>query len=114
MHFRRILIWALLWSPRRWLFAALLASVAASAADPPRGEAPSIDPEAFFAAIVTVQARALPDARSAATLGPEREGTGVVIGKGGLILTIGYLIVEADNVKIVDDQGHVRPARVVG
>ena len=114
MHSRRILVWAFLRSLRGWLFAALLASGAVSAADPPRSETPSIDPEAFFAAIVTVQARALPDARSAATLGTEREGTGVVIGKGGLILTIGYLIVEADNVNIVDDQGHVRPARVVG
>src|SRR6202521_2098656 len=113
MHSRSILIGALR-SLRGWLFAALLASVAASAADPPRGETPAIDPEAFFAAIVTVQARALPDARSAATLGTEREGTGVVIGNGGLILTIGYLIVEADDVKIIDDEGHVRPARVVG
>jgi hypothetical protein len=75
------LIWTLLRSLRGWLFAALLASVAASAADPLRDETRSIDPEAFFAAIVTVQARALPDARSAATLGTEREGTGVVIGR---------------------------------
>src|ERR1700693_1999739 len=113
MDSRRTFIWAFLRSLRRWLFAALLASATASAADPPRVETPSIDPEAFFAAIVTVQARALPDARSAATLGTERAGTGVVIGKAGLILTIGYLIVEADDVKIVDDEGHVRPARVV-
>src|SRR6202162_5805252 len=114
MDSRRTFIWAFLRSLRRWLFAALLASATASAADPSREETPSIDPETFFAAIVTVQARALPNARSAATLGTEREGTGVVIGKGGLILTIGYLIVEADDVKIIDDEGHVRPARVVG
>jgi len=113
MDSRRILIRAFPRSLRGWLFAALLASAAASAADPPRVETPSIDPEAFFAAIVTVQAHALPDARSAATLGTEREGTGVVIGKAGLILTIGYLIIEADDVKIVDDEGHARPARVV-
>jgi len=73
MHSRRILVRAFLRSLRGWLFAALLASGAASAADPPRSETPSIDPEAFFAAIVTVQARALPDARSAATLGTERK-----------------------------------------
>src|SRR6202165_4988924 len=94
--------------------AALLAAAVASAADPPSVVSPVIHPEACVAAIVTVQARALPDARSAATLGTEREGTGVVIGKGGLILTIGYLIVEANDVKIIDDEGHVRPARVVG
>ena len=57
--------------------------------------------------------RAVPNARSSATLGQEREGTGVVIGDDGLIVTIGYLIVEADEVSLVDQQGHVLPARVV-
>ena len=32
----------------------------------------------------------------------------------GLILTIGYLIVEADDVKIVDSRGRTLPARIVG
>src|SRR5207244_1773650 len=64
--------------------------------------------------IVKVQARALPDARSATTLGAEREGTGVVIDKDGLILTIGYLVIEADEVRISDDRGRTLPAVVVG
>ena len=75
--------------------------------------AAGIDPEKFFSAIVKVEARALPDARSARTLGTEREGTGIVIDDQGLVLTIGYLIVEADEVDIVDDHGHTLPARVV-
>ena len=58
--------------------------------------------------------RAVPDARSSATLGAEREGTGIVIGDDGLILTIGYLIVEADDVRVVDHRGRTLPARVVG
>ena len=58
--------------------------------------------------------QAIPDARSSATLGTEREGTGVVIGENGLILTIGYLIVEADEVNIVDSKGRMLAARVVG
>jgi serine protease Do len=74
---------------------------------------PPIDAEAFFAAIVKIETRALPDARSAATLGTEREGSGIVIGKDGLVLTIGYLLVEADDVKIIDDHGRTLPARVV-
>src|SRR5450631_1668623 len=111
---QRILVRGVLRPLRRCLLAVCLGLAAASAADPPPVETPSVDHEAFFSAIVTVQTRALPDARSAATLGAVREGTGVVIGKGGLILTIGYLIVEADDVKIVDDEGHVHPARVVG
>ena len=55
----------------------------------------------------------MPNARSSATLGQEREGTGVVIGDDGLVVTIGYLIVEADEVSIVDQQGTMLPARVV-
>ena len=73
-----------------------------------------IDSEKLFGAIVRVSTRAVPEARSAATLGREREGTGIVISNGGLVLTIGYLIVEADEVKITDAKGRVLPAQVVG
>jgi S1-C subfamily serine protease len=72
------------------------------------------DAEKLFKAIVKVNVRAIPDARSTASLGAQREGTGVVIGEDGLILTIGYLIVEADEVSIVDRRGRTLPARIVG
>src|SRR5205085_11423094 len=42
-----------------------------------------------------------------------REGTGVVIGEGGLELTVGYLVVEADDVNVIDDHGRSLPAKVV-
>jgi S1-C subfamily serine protease len=74
----------------------------------------SVDANRLFAAIVKVQTRAVPNARSAATLGQERDGSGIVIGEGGLILTIGYLIVEADDVKVVDSRGRTLPAKIVG
>ena len=73
-----------------------------------------LDASRLFSAIVKVQTRAVPNARSAASLGQEREGNGVVIGDGGLILTIGYLIVEADEVKIIDSRGRTLPGRIVG
>ena len=73
-----------------------------------------VDAERLFNAIVKVSVRAVPDARSNATLGSEREGTGVVIGDDGLVLTIGYLIVEADDVKVTDAHGRTLPAQVVG
>ena len=79
-----------------------------------KGPAEAIDAEKLFGAIVKVNVQAIPDARSSATLGAEREGTGVVIGENGLILTIGYLIVEADEVSIVDSKGRTLAARVVG
>jgi S1-C subfamily serine protease len=52
--------------------------------------------------------------RSAQTLGAEREGHGIVIDDEGLILTIGYLIMEADTVTITDNEGNSIPAGIVG
>lgn len=75
---------------------------------------PKLNGERLFGAIVRISTRSVPDARSAESLGEEREGSGVVIGKDGLILTIGYLIVEADDVKVTDAKGKTYPARVVG
>ncbi|MBK7742788.1 MAG: serine protease [Betaproteobacteria bacterium] len=72
------------------------------------------DAEKLFKAIVKVQVRAVPDARSSASLGTEREGTGIVIGEDNLIVTIGYLIVEADTVTLTDRRGRSLPAQVVG
>ncbi len=104
----------------------LFAATLVSGADPPASkEAPATDAkpapaaertdaDRFFDAIVKLNVRAVPDARSSATLGQEREGSGIVIGENGLILTIGYLIVEADDVQIVDRRGRTLAARVVG
>jgi serine protease Do len=64
-------------------------------------------------AVVGVQVEAVEDAPSTKSLGRLRAGSGVVIDHDGLVLTIGYLIVEADEVAIVIDSEHVVPARVV-
>jgi len=61
-----------------------------------------------------VRATAVEDARSNRTLGSAREGSGVVIAADGLVLTIGYLILEADHVQLVTDDDRVIPGRVVG
>jgi S1-C subfamily serine protease len=63
-------------------------------------------------AVVAVKVKALADARSNETLGQEREGSGVII-RDGLVLTIGYLVLEADQVHVVDSQGMTVPAAVV-
>lgn len=65
------------------------------------------------AATVGVEVTAVEDARSIGTLGRERQGSGVLIGADGLVLTIGYLILEAEDVDLVVDGGHRIPARVV-
>jgi serine protease Do len=64
-------------------------------------------------AVIGVQVLAVEDAPSNATLGRVREGSGVVIGKDDLVLTIGYLVLEADQVQLVTDDRRVLPARVV-
>jgi S1-C subfamily serine protease len=64
-------------------------------------------------AVVGVQAQAVEDARSAATLGRLREGSGIVISAEGLVLTIGYLVLEAEKVDLVTDDARRIPARVV-
>lgn len=64
-------------------------------------------------AVIGVQVQAVEDARSAATLGRLREGSGVVISAEGLVLTIGYLVLEAERVELVTDDARRIPARVV-
>jgi serine protease Do len=66
------------------------------------------------AAVVGVEVTTTEDARSAETLGHHRSGSGVVIGADGLILTIGYLMLEADSIQIVTRDQRTLPARAVG
>ena len=64
--------------------------------------------------VVKITSRAVRDARSSETLGAQREGTGVVIDSNGLVLTIGYLVTEAEKVDLSTTDGKVFPATVVG
>lgn len=64
-------------------------------------------------AVYGVRARVAASARSAETLGRTRSGSGVVVGVDGLVLTIGYLIMEADQVELIDSEGRSTPAKVV-
>ena len=66
------------------------------------------------AAVVGVRVTAAEDARSIATLGKERAGSGVMIGPDGLILTIGYLMLEAQDIRIVTQDNKTLPAVAVG
>lgn len=86
-------------------------AVPALAADAPQQRAP-VSVDALSVVKVTAQAGA--DARSNRTLGRDRQGTGVVIGSDGLVMTIGYLITEAEKVELSTTDGKVFPAAVVG
>jgi len=64
-------------------------------------------------AVVGVKVKAIENARSNASLGQERAGSGVAIGKDGLVLTIGYLILEAESIEVTDYEGQKVPASIV-
>jgi serine protease Do len=65
------------------------------------------------AAVVGIEVTAAEGARSVRTLGQQRAGSGVVIGADGLILTIGYLVLEAQKIEIVTPEGKALPAVAV-
>ena len=71
------------------------------------------DPSRLFDAIVRVQTKVPIDARTARSLGTEREGNGVIIDADGLILTIGYLVLEAEAIQVVDADDKHHPARFI-
>jgi len=60
------------------------------------------DPKEVLKAIVKIRSTVPADAHSARTLGTEREGSGVVIDSQGHILTIGYLILEAETITVLE------------
>jgi S1-C subfamily serine protease len=70
-------------------------------------------PEELLRAVVKVKATIPQNALTAKILGTEREGNGVVIDDRGHILTIGYLILEAETIEIHDAQGDPSTARFV-
>lgn len=71
----------------------------------------NIDP--ILRSIVGVRSLVPEDAFTATTLGTRREGSGVVIRDDGLVLTIGYLITEAEEVWLTSHDGRVVPAHAL-
>jgi len=70
--------------------------------------------EEILKAIVKIRSTIPKEAHTASTLGTEREGSGVVIDSKGHILTIGYLIVEAETIEVVGPDGKTVSATFVG
>ena len=69
----------------------------------------AFDLDAALSAVVTVHAEIPDDAFTASILGTERIGNGVAIRADGLILTIGYLITEAETIWLTASDGRVVP-----
>jgi S1-C subfamily serine protease len=68
----------------------------------------------LIAAVVRIKTYINPDGRTINNLGREREGSGIIIDENGLVLTIGYLMVEAHAAEVATNAGRTVPANVVG
>ena len=101
-----------------WVVAATLVALFCAAPGALRAaDLPGVHADAgtrLLRAMVGVRARVPADARSATSLGQQREGSGVVIDEDGLVLTIGYLVLEADRTEVIASDGSVVSASVVG
>ena len=82
-------------------------------ANQPRASDYGFDLDRALGSVVGLHAIIPPDAFSAETLGTERAGNGVVI-DDGLVLTIGYLIIEAESVWLHRADGRVVEGHALG
>jgi len=71
-------------------------------------------PEEILKAVVKVRTVIPDSALTAPLLGTEREGNGILIDSDGNILTIGYLILEAANIEVLDPEGKAIEAKFIG
>ncbi len=90
-----------------------LQTAAADTARPSPIELQSLALQRASESVLGLRTQAIDDARSLATLGRDRQGSGVLIGRDGLVLTIGYLVLEVDQVELITHDGRRVPARVV-
>lgn len=92
---------------RGLIILAVLTALGTSVSAAPTGEE-------VFKAIVKIRATVPPEAQTARTLGTERQGNGIVIDSQGHVLTIGYLIVEAEKIEVLGPEGKSTAATFVG
>jgi len=68
----------------------------------------------LLSAVVRLKTTINPEGRTVNGLGQQRSGSGIVIDDNGLILTIGYLMVEAQSAEVTTNAGRTSAAEVVG
>ena len=79
----------------------------------PSPEKTQFDLAAALDAVVMLRAEVPEDAFTASVLGTERAGNGIVIREDGLVLTIGYLITEAQSIWLASNRGTVVPGHAL-
>jgi len=93
------------------LVAVLAALIALFPVPPHAARAQTLD--AIVEPVMRFKAYVPAEARTAAGLGREREGSAILIDSGGLLLTIGYLMVEAERAEVELPDGSVADAEIV-
>ncbi|MSQ63383.1 MAG: serine protease [Betaproteobacteria bacterium] len=93
-----------------FLFVGVFCALTGAAQAQDKGKiAEEVNVEETFSSVVRVRTRILPNARSAATLGPQREGSGVLV-RDGFVATIGYLVIESESIEVTGADGKSVPA----
>ena len=80
----------------------------------PRPEDYDYELDQALSAVVGIRALVPPDAFTAEILGTERVGHGALIRNDGIVLTVGYLVTEAETVWISLSGGSTVPGHVLG
>ena len=68
----------------------------------------------LIGAVVKIKTQINPEGTTVRGLGRDREGSGILIDADGLVLTIGYIMVEAYAAEVITNDGHTVPASIVG
>ena len=102
----------------------LLLALPALLVGAPKGDAPRPDPnrvpalpsyiERVAPSIVGIHVEVPPDRPSAATLGTERWGSGVIFDQAGYALTVSYVLLDAAWIDVTLRDGRKVPAKLVG
>jgi len=96
-----------------WLSIAAVLLLVLSPIQSPRAAEAKKNLDDLLNAVVRVMATVPASARTAKALGQERAGNGIVIDANGLVLTIGYLILEADKIVVMPPGEEAANARFI-
>ncbi|RPH63191.1 MAG: serine protease [Burkholderiales bacterium] len=100
-------------SDRRFLARVAVALLVAGTALASGAQTTGADPSRFNDSIVRVEAEIVPDGQTVRSLGARRTGSGVIL-DARTVLTIGYLVLEAEQVTVVTADGRRAPGNVAG
>jgi serine protease Do len=96
------------------IFVALgaISAIALSASSFAQAESSNV--ERIFASVVGIATKVPADARTAPIIGTTRLGSGIVIDSEGLIVTIGYVLLEAEHVLVFVEKDNPLEANIIG